>query len=97
MTQTLAEAIQEAYEKGWVNDPDDPWVDLDCYGSTDPRTTQQYNCEECPLEAHCCEAWDEAQSGVGMQGESDFIKRWVVPLVWLIIVTFGTYCLFFMR
>ena len=66
MTQTLEQAIQEAYEKGWVNNPDDPWADLDCYSSTDPRTTQLYNCEECPLEAHCCEAWDEAQSGVSV-------------------------------
>ena len=26
-----------------------------------------------------------------------FIKRWVLPGVWLIIVTFGTYYLFFRR
>ena len=42
MTQTLAEAIQEAYEKGWVNDPDDPWVDLDCFGREDPETNTKF-------------------------------------------------------
>jgi len=64
MTQTLEQAIQEAYEKGWVNDPDDPWVDLDCFGREDPETNTKFNCEECPLEAHCCEAHDEAVTGV---------------------------------
>ena len=67
--KTLEQAIQEAYEKGWIEDPDDPWADLDCYGTVDPQTNQLYNCEECPLEAHCREAWDEAQSGVVMMDE----------------------------
>jgi len=24
----------------------------------------------------------------------DFIKRWILPLIWLTIITFGTYFLF---
>lgn len=62
--KTLEQAIQEAYEKGYIDDPEDPWADLNCYGTVDPRTTTLYNCEECPLEPFCCEAHDEAVTGV---------------------------------
>ena len=62
--KTLNQAIKEAYEKGYITDINDPWADLDCYGNVDPETTTLYNCETCPLNAHCVEAFDEAISGV---------------------------------
>ena len=62
--QTLEQAIKEAYEKGYINDINDPWADLGCYGNTDPETTTLYNCDECPLNAYCVEAFDESISGV---------------------------------
>ena len=63
---TLEEAIQEAHEKGYIDNPDDPWADLDCYGRENPETTQKYNCDECPLQTFCLEAYEEAVTGVIM-------------------------------
>lgn len=58
--KTLNQAILEAQEQGYIDDENLP----DCFGKEDPRTNTKYCCEECPLEPHCCEAFDEATSGV---------------------------------
>ena len=65
--KTLEEAIQEAYEKGFIDNPDDPWADLDCFGKGDPELQgypPENNCEECPLESFCLEAYEEGVTGV---------------------------------
>ena len=50
---SLKEAIRKAFETGWIEDINDPWADLDCYGE---YLNHVYNCDKCPLSFHC-ESW----------------------------------------
>ena len=59
--KTLEECIKESYDKGFIEDVNDPWSDLDCYGKYQDWLN---NCEECPLNGFCLEAHEEAVSGV---------------------------------
>lgn len=55
----LEQAVQKAYDEGYIDDPDDPWADLDCFGEHD---TANNNCGECPLEEHCLDTLKERQA-----------------------------------
>jgi len=54
-SEKLNIALKEAQEKGWIEDINDPWTDLDCFGNEDPETNQKNRCNACPLNHLCAE------------------------------------------
>lgn len=59
--QRFEDALKQALDKGWIEDLDDPWVDLDCYGT---HKTHAFNCEECPMEDFCLDAKEERETSI---------------------------------
>lgn len=54
-TRELKESIRKAIKEGWIEDFDDPWVDLPCFTSYDIVNCR---CEDCPLGPLCEEERD---------------------------------------
>ena len=57
-TKELEKAIRKAVKEGWIEDFDDPWASLPCFGTMDNVNN---NCEECPLRALCEESCHDLQ------------------------------------
>ena len=55
----MVEALEKAYDTGFIEDINDPWESLPCFGNYDPETNTLFNCDQCPMSTLCANEFEE--------------------------------------